>query len=147
MGRKTKKGYRQLYIPDHPRADGRGYVMEHIVVWENATGVAVPDNCCIHHLNGDKSDNRLQNLCMMDHTAHTVFHHTGAKRSEETRAKLSAKAKQRFADEKNHPFYKEIDIAEVQKLIDQGCTVSDACKAFGIGRTTFYNKRRKQNGT
>lgn len=85
----TKAGYRQKLYPNHPRADCRGYVMEHILVWEEATGVPVPKNCCIHHLNGNKADNRIQNLCMMQHTAHTVFHHTGAKRSAETKTKIS----------------------------------------------------------
>ena len=89
----TKAGYRQLYRPDHHRADTRGYVMEHIVVFEEETGVPVPKNCCVHHLNGNKSDNRIQNLCMMQHTAHTVFHHTGAKRSAETRKKISERKK------------------------------------------------------
>lgn len=91
--RTTRSGYRQLHRPDHPRADSCGYVMEHIIVWEEETGVPVPLNCCIHHLNGNKSDNRIQNLCMMQHTAHTVFHHTGAKRSAETRKKISERKK------------------------------------------------------
>ncbi len=43
--------------------------------------------------NGNKADNRIQNLCMMQHTAHTVFHHTGAKRSTETRKKISERKK------------------------------------------------------
>lgn len=85
----TKKGYRLVLCPDHHRADTRGYVMEHILVWERETGVPVPLNCCIHHLNGDKTDNRIQNLCLMQHKAHTVFHHTGAKRSKETKEKIS----------------------------------------------------------
>jgi hypothetical protein len=85
----TKAGYRQRLCPWHQRADRRGYVMEHILVWEEATGVPVPPGCCIHHLNGNKADNRIQNLCMMQHAAHTVFHHTGAKRSAETKQKIS----------------------------------------------------------
>ena len=85
----TKAGYRQRLLPDHPRSDSCGYVMEHILVWEEKTGVPVPKNCCIHHLNGNKADNRIENLCMMQHTAHTVFHHTGAKRSPETKTKIS----------------------------------------------------------
>lgn len=87
--RMTRAGYRQILCPEHPRADSSGYVMEHILVWEAATGVAVPNNCCIHHLNGDKTDNRIQNLCMMQRSAHTVHHHEGAKRSAETRKRIS----------------------------------------------------------
>ena len=91
--RTTRAGYRQIHCPEHPRADSSGYVMEHILVWEQSTGVPVPLNCCIHHLNGKKADNRIQNLCMMQHSAHTVFHHTGASRSEETRRKIAERKK------------------------------------------------------
>jgi hypothetical protein len=87
--RKTTHGYRQVLMPWHPRADSSGYVMEHIAVWEEETGVTVPPGFCIHHLNGNKSDNRIENLCLMLHGAHTKYHHSGKKRSEETRAKIS----------------------------------------------------------
>lgn len=96
--RKTKRGYSQLLIPQHPRADINGYVMEHIVVWENASGMVLPPNCCIHHLNGDKSDNRIENLCVMLHGAHTTFHHAGKKRSQETRDKISESRRKRNAE-------------------------------------------------
>jgi hypothetical protein len=95
--RTTQAGYRQILCPDHPRADSNGYVMEHILVWERATGVPVPKSCCVHHLNGNKTDNRIENLCLMQHTAHTVFHHTGAKRSAETKAKISESRRKFYA--------------------------------------------------
>lgn len=145
--RSTRQGYRQLLMPEHPRAGNSGYVMEHIVVWERETGIPVPDNCCIHHLNGDKSDNRIQNLCMMQHAAHTVFHHEGKNCSAETKEKISQKAKQRFTDERNHPAYKEIDVSSIQDLIDSGMTIEDVCAKIGISKSTFYRKRRKQNVT
>lgn len=87
--RKTSKGYRQTLLPEHPRADSSGYVMEHILVWERETGLLVPPGFCIHHLNGDKSDNRIENLCLMPHAAHTKHHSIGRKHSEETKAKIS----------------------------------------------------------
>ncbi len=72
--KKTKGGYICVLNPEHKRADRNGYVMEHIVVFERETGIEVPLNCCIHHLNGNKSDNRIENLCMMTRATHTRFH-------------------------------------------------------------------------
>ena len=78
-GRKrTNKGYISIMMPEHRRADANGYALEHIVVFENACGITIPDDCCIHHLNGIKDDNRIENLCMMQRKAHTVFHHKGS---------------------------------------------------------------------
>lgn len=85
----TPKGYRMVLCPGHHRADSNGYVFEHILVWEKTSGTKLPANCCIHHLNGIKNDNRIENLCVMLHSAHTVYHHTGAKRSQQTRENIS----------------------------------------------------------
>lgn len=86
---KTTMGYQAVLMPEHHRADKNGYVLEHILVFEQETGIEVPSNCCIHHLNGIKDDNRIENLCMMTHASHTVFHHKNSKRSEETRKRIS----------------------------------------------------------
>lgn len=93
-GKKSNSaGYRLVLMPDHPRADRNGYVLEHIVVFEKATGISVPEGCCVHHLNGIKNDNRIENLCLMSHGAHTAMHHRGAKRTEETKKKISERMK------------------------------------------------------
>lgn len=74
-GRKiSKKGYVLVYKPGHHRACNSGYVMEHILVFEENTGIKVTPNCVVHHLNGNKSDNRICNLCLMEFGAHTSFH-------------------------------------------------------------------------
>lgn len=138
--KRTSKGYAQVLIPEHPRADSSGYVMEHIAVWEQKTGVSVPDNCCVHHLNGNKSDNRIENLCLMQFGAHTKLHNTGRKVSDKFRETMSIKARERFSDKRNHPFYKAVDMEDVLARRARGEKVSDICKAYGISKRTYYDK-------
>ena len=83
-------GYVLIKCSLHPRADSKGYVLEHILVWEHETGITVEKGLCIHHLNGIKNDNRIENLCLRKFGAHTVYHHLGKKYSEESK-KMSDK--------------------------------------------------------
>ena len=140
--KKTSKGYIQVMSPNHPRADSGGYVLEHILVFERETGISVPRGCCVHHLNGNKEDNRIENLCIMTVGAHTVMHHSGTKQNERTKALISSKAKERFSDKRNHPSYKEIDLSGIQSLVDSGYSVNEACKIAGIAKSTYYRKGR-----
>ena len=98
---KSKKGYVLVLKKGHHRADTRGYVMEHIAVWEEANGRQLPNGYCIHHKNGNKSDNRIENLEAMPHGFHTAMTHTGLKRSVETRNKISVARRTRF-DKQNY---------------------------------------------
>ena len=73
-GRKiTNQGYVVVLNKCHHRASN-GYVMEHILVFEQHTGIKVPLGCDVHHINGNKQDNRIENLCLMTHRAHTILH-------------------------------------------------------------------------
>ena len=94
--RRTSKGYRQLLRPAHPRADSCGYVMEHIAVWEEHAGRLVPPDYVIHHINGVKDDNRIENLALMTRAEHTKLHHIGANRSEETVHRITEKRRLRI---------------------------------------------------
>ena len=64
------KGYIKIRLPEHPRANKHGYVLEHIAVWEKINGIPVPEGMSIHHLNGIKDDNRPENLQAMDKANH-----------------------------------------------------------------------------
>lgn len=138
---KSDKGYKLLRMPEHHRAKS-GYVFEHIYVFEKETGIKVPHGCCIHHLNGIKDDNRIENLCLMTHSAHTAMHHLGSKRTEETKQKISEKAKQRYKNHKSHPRYKSVDIRQMISEVEAGQTVKSVCAKYNINKTTYYKKIR-----
>lgn len=68
-------GYRLLYCPMHPTASC-GYVKEHRVVAETKCGRSLAPGEMVHHRNGDKTDNRPENLEVMTAAAHTRLHLT-----------------------------------------------------------------------
>lgn len=63
-------GYAKVLDKEHARADTRGYVFEHIWVWEHVHSRRLPPNWVIHHLNGIRNDNRPENLKAMPRGLH-----------------------------------------------------------------------------
>lgn len=70
IGGTVENGYRFIYQPSHPAADAQGYVAEHRLVVERALGRYLHGNEVVHHLNGNRLDNRLANLAVLTKAEH-----------------------------------------------------------------------------
>lgn len=55
-------GYVLVYAPDHPNAKQGRYMYEHRLVMEQHLGRYLTSEEVVHHINGDTSDNRIENL-------------------------------------------------------------------------------------
>lgn len=74
-GRPGADGYNLILQPDHPKADKKGYVPEHVLVCEKALGKYLPEGAVPHHRNGIKTDNRPENLIVcQDQAYHMTVH-------------------------------------------------------------------------
>ena len=69
-------GYLLIKSWDHPFHDKRGYVREHRLVMEKIIGRYLdPKLEEVHHINGNKSDNRPENLMVVDSLTHNRLEH------------------------------------------------------------------------
>lgn len=85
----SRDGYVKIWEPMHARyAKASGWVMEHRVVMEQILGRSLAAGEHIHHINGDKTDNRPENLAIMSPGEHSSL--TGYERAAKERAHREA---------------------------------------------------------
>jgi len=100
--RKTGGGHIYLYAPEHPFASDGGYVMEHRLIMEQFIGRMLTPDEVIHHKNGIKDDNRLENLELTTKAEHLKTH-------------FEAVAKLHEANEENARLRAELDALKRQQ--------------------------------
>lgn len=71
--KKRTDGYISVYAPDHPNTKD-GMVFEHHLVMEHHIGRCLVKGEVVHHKNGIKDDNRIENLQLMTAKEHASYH-------------------------------------------------------------------------
>ena len=72
--KKHNRGYILCYVPDHPNAHSDGYVMLHTVLMEISIGRYLSENEVVHHRDGNRENNNINNLELMTAKEHQSMH-------------------------------------------------------------------------
>lgn len=89
-------GYMQVYYPTHPDASASGFILEHRLVMEQTIGRRLLRSEHVHHKNGVRDDNRIENLQLIEAGDHArVSVEQGVKKRRRMRDEL-AEYRRRF---------------------------------------------------
>lgn len=72
---KDANGYYVLFMPDHPYSSKRKTILEHRFVMECKIGRYLKPEECVHHIDGNKSNNDPSNLMLFKNNSEHIKHH------------------------------------------------------------------------
>lgn len=71
---KLVNGRLGVHVPGHPKANSRGYVLLARYIMEQHVGRYLTEYEQVHHINGVKTDDRLENLMIVTRGEHSSIH-------------------------------------------------------------------------
>jgi hypothetical protein len=72
---KDQDGYIYVRCTDHPHASNRGYVFEHRLVMEKHLGRYLEPEEVVHHIDGNKENNKIENLSLFANNGNHIGYH------------------------------------------------------------------------
>lgn len=72
--RLSNYGYWLVYKPEHPNARPNGYIFEHRLIMSEVLGRPLEDWEHVHHKDGNKQNNNVENLMLVDDLTHKRIH-------------------------------------------------------------------------
>jgi transposase-like protein len=114
-------------------------IPEHRAVIEELLGIKLNKNQVVHHINGNKKDNRPENLQVMDGREHSRLHASRMAQTPEKRRKISEARKGKPNTLARQ--LKDDQVEAIVRALSKGASVTAVAAEYGISDHVIRNIR------